>query len=66
MTEALTHKSFLDRVQELAAQNALGKANISPSAIQAARNRRKELLGQLESFEEINKVAYRPERPNLA
>ena len=65
MTEALTHKSFLDRVQELIAENALSKTNITPALTQATRNRRKDLIGQIESFEEVNKVVYRPERPNL-
>jgi hypothetical protein len=65
MTEALTHKSFLDRVQELIAENALSKTNITPASVQATRMRRKELIGQVESFEEVNKVVYRPERPNL-
>ncbi len=65
MTEALTHKSFLDRVQELIAENALNKTNITPASVQATRMRRKELIGQVESFEEVNKVVYRPERPNL-
>ena len=65
ITETLTHKSFLDRVQELAAQNALSNTNITPSLIQATRNRRKELITQIENFESVNKVVYRPERPSL-
>ena len=66
MTEALTHKSFLDRVQELIAENALSGTNITPALTQATRNRRRELIDQIENFEEVNKVAYRPERPNFA
>ena len=65
ITETLTHKAFLDRVQELIAENALNKTNITPALTQATRNRRRDLIGQLESFEEVNKVVYRPERPNL-
>ncbi len=65
ITETLTHKSFLDRVQDLVAQNALSKTNITPSQVQATRNRRKELITQIENFESVNKVVYRPERPSL-
>ena len=65
MTEALTHKSFLDRVQELIAENALSSSNITPALTQATRNRRRELIDQIENFEEVNKVVYRPERPNF-
>jgi len=66
MTEALTHKSFLDRVQELIAENALASTNITPALTQATRNRRRELIDQIENFEEVNKVAYRPEKPSFA
>jgi len=65
MAEALTHKSFLDRVQELIAENALASTNITPALTQATRNRRRELIDQISNFEEVNKVSYRPERPNL-
>lgn len=65
ITETLTHKAFLDRVQELIAENALSKTNITPALTQATRNRRRDLIGQIENFEEVNKVVYRPERPNL-
>ena len=65
MTEALTHKAFLDRVQDMIASNTIGESNITPSFIQATRNRRKELINQIENFEQNNKVAYRPERPNF-
>jgi len=66
MTEALTHKAFLDRVQELIAENALANTNITPALTQATRNRRRELIDQIENFEEVNKVAYRPEKPSFA
>lgn len=66
MNEALTHKSFLDRVQELIAENALSGTNITPALTQATRNRRRELIDQIENFEEVNKVSYRPERPSFA
>ncbi len=66
MAEALTHKSFLDRVQELIAENALASSNITPAMTHAARNRRNELVEQIERFEEANKVSFRPERPNFA
>lgn len=66
MTEALTHKSFLDRVQELIATNAIGNAGITPALVQATRNRRRDLIQQIENFEAANKVIYRPERPNVA
>jgi hypothetical protein len=66
MTEALTHKSFLDRVQELIATNAIGSAGITPALVQATRNRRRDLIQQIENFEGANKVIYRPERPNMA
>jgi hypothetical protein len=66
MTEALTHKSFLDRVQELIASNAIGNAGITPALVQATRQRRRDLIQQIENFEGANKVVYRPERPNIA
>lgn len=65
MAEALTHKSFLDRVQELIATNSIGAAGITPASVQATRNRRRDLLQQIENFESVNKVVYRPERPNF-
>jgi hypothetical protein len=65
MAEALTHKSFLDRVQELIATNAIGNAGITPALVQATRNRRRDLTHQIENFEGANKVVYRPERPSL-
>ena len=65
MAETLTHKSFIDRVQELIASNAMNETNITPALIQATRNRRKELIQQIDDFEHANKVVYRPERPNL-
>ncbi len=66
MTEALTHKSFLDRVQELIASNAIGNAGITPALVQATRQRRRDLIQQIENFEGANKIVYRPERPNIA
>ena len=66
MAEALTHKSFLDRVQELIAENALSKTNITPALTQATRNRRRELIDQISNFEEVNKVGYRQEKPSFA
>ena len=66
IAEALTHKSFLDRVQELIAENALSTSNITPALTQATRNRRRELVDQIGNFEEANKVGFRPERPNFA
>lgn len=65
INEALTHKAFLDRVQELIAENALAGTNITPALTQATRNRRRELIEAVERFEEIAKVSYRPERPNF-
>ncbi len=66
MAEALTHKSFLDRVQDLIATNTIGNAGITPALVQATRNRRRDLTQQIENFEGANKVVYRPERPSLA
>jgi hypothetical protein len=66
IAEALTHKSFLDRVQELIAENALASTNITPALTQATRNRRRDLTDQIANFEEANKVGYRPERPSFA
>ena len=65
MAETLTHKAFLDRVQEMIAANTIGESNITPSFIQATRNRRKELISQIENYEQSNRVVYRPERPNF-
>ena len=65
MAEALTHKSFIDRVQDMISSNQLGETNITPAQIQATRNRRKELVQQIEDFEHAHKVVYRPEKPNL-
>ncbi|MDX2145167.1 MAG: hypothetical protein SFV19_17560 [Rhodospirillaceae bacterium] len=61
--ETLTLKSFLDRVQELVAKNKIAQSNISPSQVQATRNRRRDLMEAIENFERANKVVYRPERP---
>jgi hypothetical protein len=63
--EALTHKSFVDRVQEMIADNTIGNTNITPALVQATRNRRRDLLQQIENFEAAHKLVYRPERPNL-
>lgn len=63
MSEALTHKSFLDRAQEMAADNTIKNTSITPTYIQATRNRRTDLIQQIENFEKANKVVYRPERP---
>jgi len=65
MAEALTHKAFLDRVQELIAENALATSNITPALTQATRNRRRDLTEAISNFEEANKVSYRPERPSF-
>ena len=65
MMETLTLKSFLDRVQELIATNKISQAGITPSQVQATRNRRRELIEALENFEKANKVVYRPERPKF-
>ncbi len=65
MTEALTHKSFLDRVQDIAADNAAEISNFKPAFLQATRNRRRDLLEMIENFEDVNKVVYRPERPSF-
>jgi hypothetical protein len=66
INEALTHKAFLDRVQELIAENALAGTNITPALTQATRNRRRELIEAIERFEDVAKISYRPERPNFA
>jgi hypothetical protein len=66
IAEALTHKAFLDRVQELIAENALASSNITPALTQATRNRRRDLTDAIGNFEEVNKVSYRPERPSFA
>jgi hypothetical protein len=63
--EALTLKSFLDRVQELIATNKISQSNITPSQVQATRNRRRDLIESIENFERANKVVYRPERPHF-
>ena len=65
LAETLTHKSFIDRVQDMIATNQMQDSNITPAQIQATRNRRKDLIQQIEDFEQANKVVYRPERPNL-
>jgi hypothetical protein len=65
MMEVLTLKSFLDRVQELIATNKINQAGITPSQVQATRNRRRDLIEAIENFERANKVVYRPERPHL-
>jgi hypothetical protein len=63
--ETLTLKSFLDRVQELIATNKIGPSGITPTQVQATRNRRRDLMESIENFERANKVVYRPERPRL-
>jgi len=65
MTEALTHKSFLDRVQEMAADNSIDGSPYKPAFVQATRNRRRDLIETIENFEKVNKVVYRPERPSF-
>ena len=65
MSETLTHKAFIDRVQEMIANNTISESNITPAFIQATRNRRKDLIGQIENYEQANRVVYRPERPNF-
>ena len=65
LAETLTHKSFIDRVQDMIATNQMQDSHITPAQIQATRNRRKDLIQQIEDFEQANKVVYRPERPNL-
>ncbi len=64
LMEALTLKSFLARVQELIATNKISNSDISPSQVQATRNRRRDLVEAIENFERANKLVYRPERPN--
>lgn len=65
MTEALTHKSLLDRVQEMAAGDADDRSAFKPAFVQATRNRRRDLVEVIENFEKANKVVYRPERPSF-
>ena len=65
MTEALTHKSFLDRIQDIAADNVAEVSNVKPAFLQATRNRKRDLLDAIETFEDVNKVVYRPERPSF-
>lgn len=65
MMEALTLKSFLDRVQELIATNKISDSNITPAQVQATRNRRRDLIEAIENFERANKLVYRPERPHF-
>jgi hypothetical protein len=65
LMELLTLKSFLDRVQEMAIDNVLTKSNITPTQIQGARARRQALIEAIEQFEKVNKVIYRPDRPNF-
>ena len=49
----------------MAANNTLNKTNITPAQIQGARARRQALVDAVETFEEVNKVIYRPERPKF-
>ena len=63
--EAMTIKSFLDRVQEMAVDNVLTKSGITPTQVTAARTRHGDILKTIDNFEQANKVAYRPERPKL-
>ena len=63
--ETTTLKGFLDRVQEMAMDGSLQKSSITPAQVQAARLRRRELIGSIEEFEKSNKLMYRPERPNF-
>jgi hypothetical protein len=65
MMETLTLKSFLDRVQDLIAKNKINQSGIMPSQVQATRNRRRELMEAIDTFEKANKVNYRPERPKF-
>jgi hypothetical protein len=50
MTKALKYKLFLDRVQELIAENAPASKNITPALTQATRNRPGEMIDQIDNF----------------
>ena len=64
-TAANVASMFLDRVQELIAENALSSTNITPALTQATRQRRRDLVEMIANFEEVNKVSYRPEKPSF-
>ena len=63
--DATTLKGFLERVQEMAVDGSLQRSSITPAQVQAARMRRRELIGAIDEFEKGNKLMYRPERPNF-
>ncbi|NKB44992.1 MAG: hypothetical protein GKS03_12010 [Alphaproteobacteria bacterium] len=63
--EALTMAEFLHRVQTMIDDDSINSTPITPSQIAAARNRKKDLMEQITSFEAAQKVTYRPERPSF-
>ena len=65
MTEGLTLTIFLARVQQMVDDNSIANTPITPAQVVAAKNRKKELMTNVASFERAHKTAYRPERPSF-
>lgn len=65
LNDLLTFKGFMARVQELTATRRIDTSGITPTQVAAARNRRRDLVEAVETFEKQNKLVYRPERPSF-
>ncbi len=65
LNDLLTFKGFMARVQDLTASNKIQTSGITPTQVTAARNRRRDLVEAVETFEKQNKIVYRPERPSF-
>jgi hypothetical protein len=56
---------FLHRVQSMVEDNTIDSTTITPAQVAAARNRKRELMQNITSFEKAQKTTYRPERPSF-
>lgn len=65
LIEALNVRMFLERIKAMVEENRISGPPITPAQVQAAMNRRRELVTYLNAFEHANKISYRPERPEL-
>ena len=63
--EALMMTDFLHRVQSMVEDNTIDSTTITPAQVAAARNRKRELMQNITSFEKAQKTTYRPERPSF-
>ncbi|WP_404380372.1 hypothetical protein [Caenispirillum salinarum] len=65
LIEAVNVRMFLERIKAMVEENRISGPPITPAQVQAAMDRRRELVAYVNAFERANKVSYRPERPEL-